>query len=109
MFDEVITDCDILSENEQVRSSRIQRMMDEMYDPENLEFISRENVDSCIICAQNDGKYVQMNSFGEYFHHLCNSHGEYHVDCILFLLEKIVESVLLLKRMKATSHGEFSN
>ena len=63
MFDEVITDNDILSENEQVRSSRIKRIMDEMHAPENLEFISRENVDCCIICDQNDHKHVQMNSF----------------------------------------------
>lgn len=109
MIDEVISENDILSKNEEVRSSRIQRIRDEMYNPENLEFISRKNVDYCIICEKNDKKYVQMNNPGEYFHHLCNFHGECREDFILFLLEKIVDAVLFLKRMNATSSGEFSN
>ena len=103
MFDEII------SKNKEERSSRIDRINDEMYDSEHLPFVTKKNINYCLICEQDDEKEVKLESFGEYHHHLCLFHGESPADLVVYLLEKIVEAVLFQKRISAYSKGEFSN
>jgi len=100
---------EILSRNEEDRLSRIKRLNDEMYHPENLPFITRKNINYCLVCEKDDEKQVKLESFGDYYHHLCLSHGKSPADLIVYLLEQILEAVLFQKRMNATSKGEFSN
>lgn len=103
MFEEII------SKNEEVRNSRLKRVMEEMNYSENFPFIVKENINYCIICEKDDQKEIELHSFGEYHHHLLAVHGESNIDLIIYLLEQILEAVLFQKRMSATSKGDISN
>ncbi len=89
--------------------SRITRITEEMYHPENFLFITSWNPTWCALCDLYFGESESFDSFEELIYHLDVIHMPFERENAILAEEGVLQVLFTHKRAYEQRHGRFSN
>ena len=90
-------------------ASRIDRITEEMYHPENFLFITSWNPTWCALCNLYFKKSEIFASFEELIYHLDIIHMPFERENAILAEEGVIQALLIHKLAWERQHGRFSN